>query len=438
MAERIELPVPFLTLVNDMRIVVVGAGLLGLTTAWYLRQHGLDVAVIDRAAGPGRETSFANGGMLHASQANPWNEPGVLGHALRMLGQEDAALLFRLKALPFMLGWGLRFIRHSSPERYLRNFEKNAHLARYSLAMMADLRASVGTGYDYVARGTLKLFRTAAGVAAAAQMCRQLTDWGIAFEVVDGAGAVALEPALAPIGAKLAGGLYFPADEAGDAHRFCELLAAQCAQRGVVFHYGSTIKRVLRSGDRVLGFSTVSGDYFEADAFVLAAGSYTTPLAAQAGLAVPVQPAKGYSITVPAGAWAGRPTLPVIDDSLHAAVCPLGDRLRVAGTAEFAGYDLGLTPARVGNLFRLLQQLYPDFTAHLDPAQALSWAGLRPMSADGVGIMGRTALSNLYLNTGHGPLGWTMAAGAGKLVADEIAGAETALDLTPYRLARFD
>ena len=421
-----------------MRIVVVGAGLLGLTTAWYLRQHGCDVRVIDRAEGPGRETSFANGGMLHASQANPWNEPGVLGHALRMLGREDAALLFRLRALPFMLGWGLRFIRHSSPARYLRNFEKNAHLARYSLAMMADLRASIGTDYHYEARGTLKLFRTPAGVAAAAQMCRQLADWGIAFEVVDGAGAIALEPALAPIRDKLAGGLFFPADESGDAQRFCELLAAHCATRGVVFEYGSTIKRLLRSGDRLLGVSTMQGAYHEADAFVLAAGSYTTPLAAQAGLAVPVQPAKGYSITVPGAAWAGRPTLPVIDDHLHAAVCPLGDRLRVAGTAEFAGYDLRLTPARVGNLFRLLQQLYPAFTPHLDPARALSWTGLRPMSADGVGIMGRTAIGNLYLNTGHGPLGWTMAAGAGKLVADEIAGRAPALDLAPYRLARFD
>ena len=421
-----------------MRIVVVGAGLLGLTTAWYLRQHGCDVRVIDRAEGPGRETSFANGGMLHASQANPWNEPGVLGHALRMLGREDAALLFRLRALPFMFGWGLRFIRHSSPARYLRNFEKNAHLARYSLAMMADLRASIGTDYHYEARGTLKLFRTPAGVAAAAQMCRQLADWGIAFEVVDGAGAIALEPALAPIGDKLAGGLFFPADESGDAHRFCELLAAHCASRGVVFEYGSTIKRLLRSGDRLLGVSTMQGAYHEADAFVLAAGSYTTPLAAQAGLAVPVQPAKGYSITVPGADWAGRPTLPVIDDHLHAAVCPLGDRLRVAGTAEFAGYDLRLTPARVGNLFRLLQQLYPAFTPYLDPARALSWTGLRPMSADGVGIMGRTAIGNLYLNTGHGPLGWTMAAGAGKLVADEIAGRAPALDLAPYRLARFD
>jgi D-amino-acid dehydrogenase len=420
-----------------MRIVVIGAGLLGLTTAWNLRQHGCEVTVIDRADGPGRETSFANGGMLHASQANPWNEPGVLGHALRMLGKEDAALLFRLRALPGMLGWGLRFIRNSKPARYLRNFEKNAHLARYSLDQMAGLREVIGTGYHYDARGTLKLFRTTAGVAAAAEMCRQLADWGIAFDVVDGTGAVELEPALAPIVDKLAGGLYFPADEAGDAHRFCELLAGSCAERGVRFHYGSPVKRLLRDGSRMLGVSTVAGEYFEADAFVLAAGSYSAPLARQLGLAVPVQPAKGYSITVPSGEWAGRPTLPVIDDFLHAAVCPLGDRLRVAGTAEFAGYDLSLTPSRIANLFKLLTQLYPSFKPHLDPARVVPWTGLRPMSADGVGIMGRTALPNVHLNTGHGPLGWTMAAGAGKLVADEVVGQPTALDLAAYRLARF-
>ena len=420
-----------------MRIVVIGAGLLGLTTAWNLRQHGCEVTVIDRADGPGRETSFANGGMLHASQANPWNEPGVLGHALRMLGKEDAALLFRLRALPGMLGWGLRFIRNSNPARYLRNFEKNAHLARYSLDQMAGLREVIGTGYHYDSRGTLKLFRTAAGVAAAAEMCRQLADWGIAFDVVDGTGAVELEPALAPIVDKLAGGLYFPADEAGDAHRFCELLAGSCAERGVRFHYGSPVKRLLRDGSRMLGVSTVAGEYFEADAFVLAAGSYSAPLARQLGLAVPVQPAKGYSITVPSGEWTGRPTLPVIDDFLHAAVCPLGDRLRVAGTAEFAGYDLSLTPSRIANLFKLLTQLYPSFKPHLDPARAVPWTGLRPMSADGVGIMGRTAIPNVHLNTGHGPLGWTMAAGAGKLVADEVVGQPTALDLAAYRLARF-
>lgn len=420
-----------------MRTVVIGAGLLGLTTAWYLRQHGCEVLVIDRAPGPGRETSYANGGMLHASQATPWNEPGVFGHALKMLGKEDAPLLFRLRALPGMIGWGLRFLWHSQPARYYRNFEKNAHLARYSLSLMDGLRAVIGTDYDHAARGTLKLFRDRAGVETAARLCHRLSDWGIDFRVVDGAGAVSLEPALAPIAERLAGGLYFPADEAGDAQRFCELLATAAAAAGVRFAYGSTVMRLLRSGDRMLGISTVDGHWHEADAYVLAAGSYSAPLARQLGLGVPVQPAKGYSITVPCAAWTAPPRLPVIDDFLHAAVCPLGARLRVAGTAEFAGYDLRLTPARIANLFGLLKQLYPAVAPYLDPTNVQAWTGLRPMSADGVGIMGATPLAGLFLNTGHGPLGWTMAAGAGKLVADEIVGAPTALDLAAYRLARY-
>jgi D-amino-acid dehydrogenase len=301
---------------------------------------------------------------------------------------------------------------------------------------MAELRAAVGTDYDYDARGTLKLFRTREAVASAADFCRQLDDWGIPFQAVDGAGAVALEPALAPIAERLAGGLFFPADESGDAHRFCELLARACATAGVEFRYGIPVKRLLRDAARMLGVS-VGGDYLTADAFVIAAGSYSAPLARQLGLSLPVQPAKGYSITLPIGDWREPPRLPVIDDYLHAAVCPLGDRLRIAGTAEFAGFDLRLTPSRLGNLFKLLQQLYPDFTRQLDPARATQWTGLRPLCADGVGIMGRTSIANVYLNTGHGPLGWTMAAGAGRLVADEIAGRPPALDPAPYRLARF-
>lgn len=420
-----------------MRIVVIGAGLLGLTTAWYLRAHGCDVLVLDRASGPGRETSYANGGMLHASQVNPWNEPGVLRRALQMLGKEDAPLLFRLRALPGMFGWSLRFVYHSQPERYYRSFEKNAHLARYSLARMEELRAVVGRDYDYAATGTLKLFRDRAGVAAAAQLCRQLADWGIAFEVVDGPGAVRLEPALAPIGERLAGGLYFPGDEAGDAHRFCELLAAASATAGVRFEYGCSVQRLVRRGDRVLEIRDAEGRERVADAYVLAAGSYSAPLARQLGLRVPVRPAKGYSITVSSGGWTAAPRLPVIDDYLHAAVCPLGERLRIAGTAEFAGYDATVTPSRIANLVALLQRLYPEIGPYLDPQNVQPWSGLRPMSADGVGIMGATGLRNFFLNTGHGPLGWTMAAGAGKLVADEIVGARPALDLAAYRLARF-
>ncbi len=419
-----------------MRVVVVGAGLLGLTSAYYLRGHGLDVTVIERQSGAGLETSFANGGMLHASQANPWNEPGVFMAALRMLGREDAALLVRLKALPGLMRWGASFIRESNPARYRLNFEKNARLARYSLAQMAALRATLGTDYDFVKLGTIKLFRTAAEVVAAERLGVQLRDWGIAYQVIDPAAAVALEPALAPIAPRLAGGLYFPDDEAGDAYRFCGLLKTYLEDRGVGFHFDTSVHGFHLNGSRINAVKTSQGDH-EGEVILIAAGSYTPRLTRQLGLDVPVAPVKGYSLTVPLNGWQAPPRVPVIDDHLHAAVCPLGDRLRIAGTAEFAGYDLALTASRIDNLFRLVTSLYPGFAPHLDRNLALPWTGLRPMSSDGVGIMGRTRILGLYLNTGHGPLGWTMAAGAGRLVADEIAGAIPELALAPYHLERW-
>ncbi len=419
-----------------MHVLIVGAGLMGLTTAFFLRRAGAEVTVIDRQSGPGRETSFANGAMLHASQANPWNEPGVLWTALRMIGREDAALLLRPRALPGMWRWGLDFVRHSRPTRYLRNFERNAHLARYSLAEMGGIRAVVGGDYDAQHCGTMKLFRTPDEVAGAARLCAQLGAWGIQHEVIDAAGAVAREPALAPIEDQLAGGLFFPQDESGDAQRFCALIADWLSAQGVSVRYGLSVLGLRPQSDRAPVVMTREGE-LSADAVVLAAGSYSPQLAESVGLRIPVVPVKGYSLTLPLNGWQEGPRMPVIDDHLHAAVCPLGDRLRVAGTAEFAGHDLALTPARINNLFGLVSKLYPAFRPWLRPELATRWTGLRPMSSDGVGIMGRTPVPGLFLNTGHGHLGWTMAAGAGHLVADEITGQAPALPHEVYHLSRF-
>lgn len=419
-----------------MRVIVVGAGLLGLTTAHALRQSGADVLVIDRQAGAARETSFANGAMLHASQANPWNEPGIAWTVLKTLGREDSAVLLRPRALPGLARWGLAFVRHSRPERYLRSFERNAHLARYSLACMAALRAETGIAYSHAARGTLKLFRTAPELTAAARLCTQLAGWGIRHELVEARRAATIEPALAAVERELAGGLHFPDDESGDAFRFCTQLAAWLQQRGLELRFGVTVRRLREVRARGWEIETDQG-ILAADAVVLAAGSDSAMLARPLGLYVPVAPVKGYSLTVARGAWAGAPQVPVIDDHLHAAVCPLDDRLRVAGTAEFTGFDLTLTPTRLDNLFALLLRLYPGFAPYLVRETATRWAGLRPMSVDGVGIMGATARAGLFLNTGHGHLGWTMAAGAGRLVAAEMLGLAPELPLEPYRLARF-
>ena len=416
-----------------MRVVIIGSGLMGLTTAYFLNRAGADVCVVERQDSAGRETSFANGGMLHASQANPWNAPGILWSAVRMFGREDSPLLIRKAALLRLLRWGTAFVRHSSPERYAQNIRRNATLAHYSLSVMRELRESEALSYDCSERGTLTIYRTQREVDAAAEYAERFAAAGLAFDTVDRQRACEIEPALSAIAGEISGATYYPADESGDAFKFCQQLQHICERGGVEFQFNTGVSKLVREGNAVASANTGTRR-LRADAFVLTAGSYTPLLSRNVGLRVPVQPVKGYSITAPIGAWRGAPITPVIDEHLHAAVCPLGDRLRVAGTAEFAGYSQTLTKSRIDNLFHLLTSLYPDYEPHLDPAKTDRWTGLRPVAPDGVGIMGRTRIPNLFLNTGHGHLGWTMAAGAGKAVAAEVLGNGAEFDLEPYRL----
>jgi D-amino-acid dehydrogenase len=417
-----------------MRVVVIGSGLMGLVTAYFLRKSGAEVCVVDRQDSSARETSFANGGMLHASQASPWNAPGVLWTALRMIGREDSALLIRKHALPRMLRWGADFVRNSNPERYAANIERNARLAQYSLSVMSEVRSSESLDYDFSSRGTLTIFRTQSELDAAGNFSNQFAAGGGRFEMIDRTGTIALEPTLAPIAAEISGAMYCPGDESGDAFKFCQELQRACEREGVEFQLGVRVDKLVREGNLIVSADTEKRR-LRADKYVLAAGSFSPLLSRSVGLRIPVQPVKGYSITAPIGRWEQPPTIPVIDEHLHAAVCPLGDRLRVAGTAEFAGYNSVLTKSRIDNLFQLLLSLYPEYEPYLDEAATDRWTGLRPVTPAGVGIMGRTAISNLYLNTGHGHLGWTMAAGAGKAVAAEILETESEFDLSNYRLA---
>ena len=420
-----------------MRIIVVGAGLLGLTTAYFLRRNGAEVLVVERQPGPGLETSFANGGMLHASQANPWNEPGVLWQALRMLGREDAALLIRPRALPRMLGWAWTFVRNSSLPRYLINVEKNARLADYSLTVLAEHLAALDLPFERADRGTLKIYRSPAELDTARQFAERCRAFDVRYQVMTASELVTLEPALAPIATQLSGGIHFPDDVSGDAHRFCRALAERCATDGVQFRYETHAQRIVTNGGAVSGVM-VDGEFQRADTVVLAAASHSAALAASAGVRVPVQPVKGYSITVPMAHWQVQPQVPVIDEHYHAAVCPLGTQLRVAGTAEFASFDTTLTQSRIANLYDLIARIYPLEGGNIKPGACAEWTGLRPMSPDGVGIMGRTRVAGLFLNTGHGHLGWTMAPGAGKLVADDIMHNNAEIAREHYQLARFD
>jgi D-amino-acid dehydrogenase len=417
-----------------MTILVIGCGLAGVTTAYFLGCRGHKVTVIERQAGAGQETSFANGALLHPSMPEPWNAPGCWRALLGSLVHADAPLQLRLPALPALAGWAIGFLRNSRTETFERNSLCNLRLARYSLEVMNSLRQQTNIEYGRVARGSLRIFRERAALDQAVAAANRWLSEGLSFEELSTEETVELEPALEPIASKLAGALHYEADEIGDAYQFCVALAEHARNLGVDFHFGTEVSSLEVREGRVTAVVSAR-ERFVADQYIVAAGSYTGPLLRRLGVRLPVQPAKGYSLTINNYQSRRSLSIPVIDDQLHAAVVPLEGAVRVAGTAEFAGYNLALRPARIRNLLRLLEAVLPQAT--LDPANARPWCGLRPMSVDGVPIIGRTPISNLSVNTGHGHIGWTMAAGSAQLVADLLSGASPSIDPTPYDPKRF-
>jgi D-amino-acid dehydrogenase len=418
-----------------MRVAVIGAGLAGLTAADALQARGLQVSVFDPADGPGRATSSRNGSLQHPSQAEPWNSPGVLGELLRHLGDEQAAVLLRLRALPSLIGWGLRFIHHSDPQRYFANTVANMRLALYSVAQMARHRAD---GVDYAMRpgGTLALLRDDAARAKAAAWAERLGEHGLQRRLISRDEVVALEPALAPVASELAGAMHYPADERGDPLLFCEALSARLGARGAAMHYACAVERIDVRRGAVCGVIDHEGHRHDADAVVLAAATASTALARRIGLDLPVRPVKGYSLTLPQRP--NGPRVAATDPWLHMAVVPVGDdRVRVAGTAEFCGPDLSVNAARVANLRGVLNRLYPAYAATLRDDEVQPWTGLRPMCADGVCLVGPTRVRGLYLHTGHGHLGWTQTPGSAQLLADLVVGHAPQIDPAPYAPARF-
>jgi D-amino-acid dehydrogenase len=417
-----------------MKVIIVGSGLIGLSTAYSLRNRGHEILVIDRAEGPGCETSLANGALLTPSMSEPWNAPGSWRVMLASVGRSDSALQLRLRALPAMARWGIMFLRNSSVQAFERNALSNLRLALFSLQVMRTWREHAPLEYGRTARGSLRVFRDPASLERAAMRASRLASHGLTSRCLSSKDAVSLEPALVPVADQLVGAIHYATDETGDAHRFCVLLAEHLRQHGVELRYRTEVSSLeVRSGRLT---ALVSGDNrFVADRYVVAAGSYSAPLLGTIGVRVPVQPAKGYSITLTSGPDPLPLSIPVIDDQWHAVVVPLEGAIRVAGTAEFARYDLSIDPARIRNLTELLKAVLPR--APLDPATAKPWCGLRAMSADGVPIIGTTPVSNLFTNTGHGHLGWTMAAGSAELLADLMCDHSPCIEPAPYALGRF-
>lgn len=418
-----------------MKAIIIGSGLIGTTSAYFLARRGWEVTVLDRQEGAGRETSFANGSLLTPSMPEPWNAPGSWRVLLASLGRSDSPLKLRLKALPHIGRWGIAFLRNSDPERYRRNSIKNLRLALRSLEVLGELRRETGIEYGCGARGSLRLIRDPAALERAIEWGERLREHGLTLRRVTVEQIVALEPALAPIGPRLAGGIHYPYDELGNAYKFTVGLAEHARRAGVEFRFRTPVTGIeVRKGGVTAVLS--GGARFTADRYVVAAGSYSPLLLKELGLDVPVRPAKGYSLTFEHPRLDPPFTQPVCDDDFHAVVVPLEGALRVAGTAEFAGYDLSLPEARIRNLLTLARQVLP--AGRLERGQAKPWCGLRPMSADGVPIIGPTPVGNLWINTGHGHLGWTMAAGSGQLLTDLLTGGAPAVDPMAYALARFN
>src|SRR5262245_15444877 len=404
-----------------MTTVVLGAGAVGTATAWYLSKAGDDVAVVERQPAAGLETSWGNGGVIHASEVEPWSQPGMPRKILGWLGKEDAPLLLRYGAIPRMWRWGLAFARNCTPERFRANARSNLLLALHSLRSLQEIGAETGIAYDRGTNGVMKIDRSEELLDAAERSCAYLAERGLLFERIDRDRCVALEPALADTGPTLAGGLYFARDEVGDCNKFTQGLAAACAARGVRYHYGTSAARIEASGGRVSGVVTDKGR-IAADRVVVAMGSFSAGILRNLGLRVPIYPVKGISITFARGAWNSAPKMPVIDDSSIFGLVPVGDRLRISGSAEITGFDTEPAMARAEAIIANAGATFPQLRQHLDRSTARFWAGLRPVTPAGTPIIGETRIAGLWINAGYGHLGWTLACGSGRVAADLIVG----------------
>lgn len=407
-----------------MKVLILGAGVVGVSSAWYLAKAGHQVSVVDRQPAAGLETSFANGGQISVSHAEPWSNPHAPLRALCWLGREDAPLLFRLRWDTALFDWSLRFLRECTPARTRANVRDIVALALYSREQLKSLRAETAIEYEQLERGILHLYTEDREFAAANEASKILREFGCDRRMVDADECIAIEPALQAARHLLVGGDYTAADESGDAQCFTRKLAELCRAQGVAFRYDTTVARLITAGGSIAGAWVKTADTSEllsADAYIIALGSYTPLLLRPLGMNLPVYPAKGYSATVPLAQDSVAPTVALTDDGHKLVFSRLGQRLRIAGTAEFNGYNTELNTVRCRALMQRTEQLFPQLRPAGEPE---FWCGLRPSTPSNVPFIGRTRLPNLYLNTGHGTLGWTMACGSGKALADVVSGRE--------------
>lgn len=412
-----------------MKVFVLGAGVVGTAAAWYLAEAGHEVSVFDRQAQAGAETSFANGGQISVSHAEPWANPAAPLKVLKWLFKEDAPLLFRLRADARQWAWGLRFLKECLPARTRHNIIQIVRLGLYSRESLQALRRQTGIEYDHLERGILHLYTNRQAYDAALAPAELMREIGCDRQVRSVEECIAIEPALASARESLAGGTYTAADESGDAHLFTVRLAGLAAARGVRFNYGHRVDALEHAGGAVTRIRVTDGEgrerRMQGDAYVVALGSYSPLLLRPLGLAIPVYPVKGYSATLPIADPARAPSVSLTDDEYKIVISRLGERMRVAGTAELNGYNTELNPGRCRVLVRRFDRLFPGAT---DTSRPLFWTGLRPATPGNVPLIGRTRYSNLFLDTGHGTLGWTHACGSGRAIADIVSGRTPEVD----------
>ena len=412
-----------------MKVVVLGAGVIGVATAWYLNRAGHDVTVLERNAGAARETSFANGGQISVSHAEPWANPSAPWKMLKWLWREDAPLLFRLRADPAQWRWAWRFLLECRGARSRDNMIQLLRLGAYSRDCLQQLRADTGIAYDHRSEGILHFYTSEKEFAAALEPARVMRELGCERRVIDRAEVLRIEPAMSCIAPRVVGATYTSEDESGDVHRFTTALANLAERAGVRFRFGVRVQALHEAGGRVSSVEVAAEDgsyeHVDADACVVALGCHSTALVAPLGIALPIYPAKGYSATLPVLDASKAPTVSLTDDEYKLVFSRLGDRLRVAGTAELNGYGLALNRVRCEAIVRRALEVFPGCSR---AEFATYWAGLRPATPGNVPCIGRTRLANLFLNTGHGTLGWTHACGSGKALADLMSGRRPAVD----------
>jgi len=418
-----------------MRVMVLGAGVIGTSCAYYLARAGHEVVVVDRQRGPALETSFANAGGICPGFAGPWAAPGLPLKVARWLFTRDAPVVLLPRLDPYQWRWLARFLRNCSAERFARNKARMQRIAHYSKACLTELITDTGIAFDHGEGGVLQLFRTEEELAGAEKSARVLTEFGIAHRVIDAQEVLTIEPALRNAAVKLAGGLHLPGDETGDCHKFTAALAELLRQRGVMFMFDTTVKRLLLEGTRVAGAATDRGT-LEADAYLVALGSEAARILRPLGIDLPIHPVKGYSLTIDFDESVPAPRSSVMDEHYKVMITRLGTRLRVAGIAEIGGFDVSIRPSGPATVLRSLRELFPQAASAPGASAAKAWAGLRPMTPDGPPYLGATRFANLFVNVGQGSNGWTQACGCGRVVADIVSGRGPDIDLEGFGVDR--